>query len=539
MDACSSKRSAGGLMKSKKGYNVGLKDAATERDQNVQFCYRIGCSGRIKYNQNTKPGTLDTSKCSKPSLRSPNRNKTYGNPSRGNSVITRAKELNSDSMGKVSSQLESFPSEVDISGDSEALELVPLPSTSLTGKFTVTETGSSSASSSIRPQKVSQIRSGLHKPNALPTPSISSVSKSPDQAPSKDGCGSRYGFRSLKCNSIPDVVSSSSSSFSKPVKRNLMNKKIPEREVFLSRRKTTAASSNDGNVSPSTCSSSVCDSRINNHASGEVNNGASSSRTQRIVNINNRTRLPSRPNIRNSSSSRKPASSSPQFPQSGTPINIGGSSSSQHFSANGFLSGSSSYSISSSNDDYQSTLMPLTSGEFGFTRFMSHDALQRYNIDGVAELLLALERIERDEELTHEQILALDSSFFLGSLNFHDQHRDMRLDIDNMSYEELLALEDRIGSVSTAVPEEALTKCLRRSIYQVTSSEVRASELDEDGDDIKCSICQEDFAPGDEIGALVECEHGYHVACINQWLRLKNWCPVCKVAAAPQESSSS
>ncbi|XP_075522597.1 uncharacterized protein LOC142555565 isoform X1 [Primulina tabacum] len=536
MDACSGKRSAGALTKTKKGCNVNLKDSATERDQNIQFCYRIGCSGRINYSQNAKHGTSDTSKCYKPSLRSLNRNKTYGNSSRGNSVITSAKELNSDSVSKLSSRLKSYPSEVGRSGDSEGLEPTPLPCTSLTGKFTLTETGSSSASSSIRPQKISPIRSGLHKPNALP-PSVSAVSKSPYQGPSKDGCGSRYGLRSLKCNSIPDVVPSSSSSFSKPVRKNLMNKQTPEREVYLSRRKTTAASSVDGNASPSTCSSSVCDSRNSNRASGEVNNGATCFRTQRRVNINNRTRLSSRPNIRNSSSARKPASGSPQFPQSGTPINIGGSSSSQHFSANGFMSGSSSYSISSSNDDYQYTL-PLTSGEFGCTHFMSHDALQRYNIDGVAELLLALERIERDEELTHEQTLALDTSFFLGSLNFHDQHREMRLDIDNMSYEELLALEDRIGSVSTAVPEEALTKCLRRSIYQVASSDVRAFGLDEDGDGIKCSICQEDFALGDEIGALVECEHGYHVTCINQWLRLKNCCPICKIAAAPSGTSS-
>ncbi|KAF8400265.1 hypothetical protein HHK36_013562 [Tetracentron sinense] len=44
------------------------------------------------------------------------------------------------------------------------------------------------------------------------------------------------------------------------------------------------------------------------------------------------------------------------------------------------------------------------------------DGFQRYNMDGIAEVFLALERIEQDEELTYE-------------------HRDMRLDIDNLSYE--------------------------------------------------------------------------------------------------------
>lgn len=75
--------------------------------------------------------------------------------------------------------------------------------------------------------------------------------------------------------------------------------------------------------------------------------------------------------------------------------------------------------------------------------------------------MLALERIEQDEELSFEvvsyrvwvflfnwlsvvvkllflilqQILVLETNLFLNGLNFYDQHRDMRLDIDNMSYE--------------------------------------------------------------------------------------------------------
>lgn len=77
-----------------------------------------------------------------------------------------------------------------------------------------------------------------------------------------------------------------------------------------------------------------------------------------------------------------------------------------------------------------------------------------------------------------------------------DQHRDMRLDIDNMTYEvcisiclffffvlifsfllmlvlrdlgrfdqELLALEERIGNVSTGLSEDLLSKCLTESVF--------------------------------------------------------------------------
>lgn len=34
-----------------------------------------------------------------------------------------------------------------------------------------------------------------------------------------------------------------------------------------------------------------------------------------------------------------------------------------------------------------------------------------------------------------QQLLVLETSLFLNGLDFYDQHRDMRLDIDNMSYE--------------------------------------------------------------------------------------------------------
>ncbi|KAL2896858.1 putative E3 ubiquitin-protein ligase HIP1 [Bienertia sinuspersici] len=123
--------------------------------------------------------------------------------------------------------------------------------------------------------------------------------------------------------------------------------------------------------------------------------------------------------------------------------------------------------------------------EPGISRsFMNRDSLRQYNLDGIAEMLLALERIEQEEEPTYEQLLVLETNLFLGGLGFHDQHRDMRLDIDNMSYEELLALEERMGTVSTGVPEDVLGKCLKRSIYQ------GIAECREDENDVKCSICQ-------------------------------------------------
>nr|DAD22747.1 TPA_asm: hypothetical protein HUJ06_024210 [Nelumbo nucifera] len=80
---------------------------------------------------------------------------------------------------------------------------------------------------------------------------------------------------------------------------------------------------------------------------------------------------------------------------------------------------------------------------------------------------------------------------FQGFGDFIDHHSDMRLDIDHMSYEELLALEERIGDVNTGLTEETITRQLKTRTH--VSSTV-CFNLDEpanmDQDTATCIICQ-------------------------------------------------
>ncbi|XP_043814961.1 probable E3 ubiquitin-protein ligase HIP1 isoform X2 [Manihot esculenta] len=69
------------------------------------------------------------------------------------------------------------------------------------------------------------------------------------------------------------------------------------------------------------------------------------------------------------------------------------------------------------------------------------------------------------DRFSSEGFMVVDRSAFYGSRNLFDQHRDMRLDIDNKSYEELLALGERIGSVSTGFDEDLISKCLTETVY--------------------------------------------------------------------------
>ncbi|KAK1436594.1 hypothetical protein QVD17_02376 [Tagetes erecta] len=136
----------------------------------------------------------------------------------------------------------------------------------------------------------------------------------------------------------------------------------------------------------------------------------------------------------------------------------------------------------------------------------------------VSEIRNVLDLMRRGEPLRIEDLMILDQSVFFGVADIHDRHRDMRLDIDNMSYEELLALEERIGNVNTGLTEETILKHIKQKKYVVETGQP---------DSEPCCICQEEYKDGDDLGTL-DCEHGFHHGCIKQWLQQKNLCPICK-----------
>ncbi|GMP96083.1 hypothetical protein CsSME_00044884 [Camellia sinensis var. sinensis] len=66
------------------------------------------------------------------------------------------------------------------------------------------------------------------------------------------------------------------------------------------------------------------------------------------------------------------------------------------------------------------------------------------------------------------------SSLYASSRNFSDQYGNIRLDIDDISYEELLAQGERIGNVNTGLSEDMTSKCLTETkIYSDRNNEER------------------------------------------------------------------
>ncbi|WOK96473.1 hypothetical protein Cni_G05180 [Canna indica] len=44
----------------------------------------------------------------------------------------------------------------------------------------------------------------------------------------------------------------------------------------------------------------------------------------------------------------------------------------------------------------------------------------------------------------------------------------------------------------------------------------------------ECAICLSEFKPSERIRVLPECNHGFHVGCIDRWLMSRASCPTCR-----------
>ncbi|GMH12400.1 hypothetical protein Nepgr_014241 [Nepenthes gracilis] len=532
MDEYPSRRTGGSIFVTRKGSSVVLRDSTDNKDRNAQICSRIGCSSKLN-----SPNGSGKDKSSRHSFGpSATGKEIIGSSSRTFSDVNSPRKSCSDSHRELSSQLETDSDTSSLLDESEVLEPVlklhEKTQSRLDPKL-AKEAASSSSLSHSRLGKKSSQRFGVS--NQGNTPLGSFMSEHTNHKARNGASSSRYNIRNLRCNAISDVVptgcSSSESSFSR--KRDMGRQRTGEADSSLSARgkKISGPLLNDERSNNPNHGISISDSRRDRNLTPGRDNDVISVRTRWSA----RARLYEQENRNRLTFTESPIMT-PLLPQPHMPFDASAQSSYNHFTvpvSSNCLNSSSR--PGSSSENFQSN-RPVSPHQVGIAHsFMNGDSSRLYNLSSIAEVLLALERIEQDEELTYEQLLVMETNLFLGGLAFHDQHRDMRLDIDDMSYEELLALEERMGIVSTALTEEELEKCLKRSIYQAATAEAGAMDFREDNDGIKCSICQEEYSAGEEVGRL-GCDHRFHVDCIHQWLRWKNWCPICKATVAPLPS---
>ncbi|TQD75752.1 hypothetical protein C1H46_038725 [Malus baccata] len=122
-----------------------------------------------------------------------------------------------------------------------------------------------------------------------------------------------------------------------------------------------------------------------------------------------------------------------------------------------------------------------------------------------------------------------DEEIGSSSSSSSDQEMD-DLDVDELTYEELLALGEFIGEEKRGLPSSEISTCLHPYTCKLA---VDQSETSID----RCVVCQIEYEDGESLAAL-SCEHPYHWECISQWLQIKKSCPICSTEVSSPSSSS-
>lgn len=109
--------------------------------------------------------------------------------------------------------------------------------------------------------------------------------------------------------------------------------------------------------------------------------------------------------------------------------------------------------------------------------------------------------------------------------NRNDLDNPENINPDNMTYEELLQLEERMGKVSRGLQIEQIKK-IPKKVCQKKPNQPEET----------CSICFMEVEEGAKIRTL-SCCHEYHSKCIKQWLLNEKSCPICKKEVIVPEQS--
>ncbi|XP_015068633.1 E3 ubiquitin-protein ligase BIG BROTHER [Solanum pennellii] len=112
-----------------------------------------------------------------------------------------------------------------------------------------------------------------------------------------------------------------------------------------------------------------------------------------------------------------------------------------------------------------------------------------------------------------------------------DEHDDtqqdgMFYDVE-MSYKAFLALQEHIGGIEIGLNKNIISKLLKHSRYQIIKMKNCINS---------CCICLETYEDGEVLGKI-GCGHEFHCQFIEEWLEIKNSCPVCRRIALTSASN--
>jgi hypothetical protein len=115
-----------------------------------------------------------------------------------------------------------------------------------------------------------------------------------------------------------------------------------------------------------------------------------------------------------------------------------------------------------------------------------------------------------------------------SSMLLHQGSASIRdADLDNMTYEDILLLEERVGIVSRGAPDHCIDALPTFTYAKANQTAQTENKCDSGEQDAPCIICLQNYESGDLLRSL-PCLHQFHSQCIDTWLRQNKECPICK-----------
>ena len=413
MDGCAGKRSVDRMVLPRKASGPVLRENMKKKDEkSVSFCSRIACSAKVTSTMGTNRigSTADNTKVGRPgkaivasSSRAPG---GFGN--------LRKPATGTTGRRQPSSNVDTGSSEKSSSLDHPAAVKPILPRLKTRRSAISVQSQNTVSREVVGSSSRGTIRSSHQKPGLRTRDTLVSVSPSVSSSSGSDhtprGGLSRNGLRNLRCNAVSDVLPTKSSSGTK---------------VSVTKKKNSdGESSSSSQGSKSSVSVMKGRNQSSTHGNGITVSDNRRKRTVPTIRDNSVVSSSGRRSWRLGAAVASPATSR-QTHQPATPIN-----------PNPSLSVTPSNSHSST--DWLSSMMPGSPSEaHPSSSLVDRDGLSGYNMNGIAEVvsvtmlsdfirsfdmfvgvvitlilkmcqaLLALERIDQDQELTYEVISSL------------------------------------------------------------------------------------------------------------------------------------
>jgi E3 ubiquitin-protein ligase ATL10/75/76/77/78 len=87
---------------------------------------------------------------------------------------------------------------------------------------------------------------------------------------------------------------------------------------------------------------------------------------------------------------------------------------------------------------------------------------------------------------------------------------------------------DSSSSSSNNNPPQLVNKGIKKKALKKFPTMSYSTELNLPSLDTECVICLSEFTKGEKVRILPKCNHGFHVRCIDKWLKEHSSCPKCR-----------